>query len=121
VPASPNASTSGVVSSGPSANPALPPTENRLIPLPRCSRDASPANFAPSGWNAATPRPLTTTAAAVSPYDGAGPASAIPVPARNSPPGISHGRANRSDSTPNTGCTTEEPIVEASTSAPSAA
>ena len=66
VPDSPKISTSGVVSSGPSANPALPPTENRLIPRPCRSREASPANLAPSGWKAATPRPLTTTATAVS-------------------------------------------------------
>jgi len=35
VPRSPNTSTSGVVSSGPSAKPAFPPTEKRLIPLAR--------------------------------------------------------------------------------------
>ena len=67
VPDRPNTSTSGVVSSGPSAKPALPPTENRLIPRPLRSNEASPANFAPSGWKAATPSPLTTTASAVSP------------------------------------------------------
>ena len=43
------------------------------------------------------------------------------MPASASPPGISHGRAIRSESRPNSGCTIEEPIVENSTSAPSAA
>jgi hypothetical protein len=85
------------------------------------SREASRANFAPSGWNAATPTPLTTTASAVSPYDGAGPASAIPTPAMRSPAGMNHGRATRSDNSPKSGWMIDEPIVENRTSAPSAA
>jgi hypothetical protein len=65
--------------------------------------------------------PETTTHAAVSPYDGAVPVSAMPVPASSSPPGISHGRATRSERIPNAGWMIEEPIVENRTSAPSAA
>ncbi len=35
VPPRPSVSTSGVTSTGPRANPTLPPTENRLMPLAR--------------------------------------------------------------------------------------
>ena len=35
VPCMPNTTSSGVISTGPSANPMLPPTLNRLIPLER--------------------------------------------------------------------------------------
>ena len=35
VPLSPNTSTAGVISTGAIANPALPPTENKLMPVPR--------------------------------------------------------------------------------------
>ncbi len=35
VPCNPNAITSGVTTTGPSAKPMLPPTLNRLIPLAR--------------------------------------------------------------------------------------
>ena len=43
VPGSPKASTRGVVSSGPSAKPTLPPTENMLMPRPRRAPAAMPA------------------------------------------------------------------------------
>ena len=45
----------------------------------------------------------------------------MPTAATARPPGISHGRANRSERIPNAGWMIDEPIVENSTSAPSAA
>ena len=65
MPGSPKASTSGVVSSGPSAKPAFPPTENMLIPRPRLVPAAKFAKRAASGWKAATPSPLSAIATAV--------------------------------------------------------
>ena len=50
---------------GPSAKPALPPSEKKLMPWPRRSPLTWLAKRAPSGWNAATPSPLIATAAAV--------------------------------------------------------
>ena len=40
MPLSPNTSTAGVISTGAIANPALPPTENKLMPVPRRFPDA---------------------------------------------------------------------------------
>ena len=40
VPERPKTSTAGVIRIGPSANPALPPTEKKLMPVPRREPDA---------------------------------------------------------------------------------
>ena len=40
VPESPKTSTAGVIRIGPSAKPALPPTEKKLMPVPRRVPDA---------------------------------------------------------------------------------
>jgi len=52
---------------------------------------------------------------------GMTPISATPVPATNGPTGMSQGRVSRSESAPNSGWTSEEPMVAASTSIPAAA
>jgi hypothetical protein len=79
------------------------------------------ANLEPSGWNAATPIPLSTTAAKVSGYVGASPASATPSPPSAGPSGISQGSECRSEMCPNAGWMIEDEIVAASTSADAAA
>jgi hypothetical protein len=43
VPDRPSTSTAGVIRIGPSAKPALPPTENRLMPVPRARAGRSSA------------------------------------------------------------------------------
>lgn len=53
-------------SRGPRAKPALPPTEKMLIPVARFSPATRLAKRVASGWNAATPSPLRTTAIKVS-------------------------------------------------------
>ena len=54
------------MTSGPVAMPRFPPVEKMLIPVARRSPEANAAARAPSGWNAATPRPWNATAAAMS-------------------------------------------------------
>src|SRR5919201_506483 len=60
-PRSPNAATSAVVATGPSAKPRLPPIENHAMPLARLRPLTKPANFEPSGWLAALPTPESST------------------------------------------------------------
>src|SRR6266516_2227833 len=116
-PVSPNASTSGVVAVGPSAYPTLPPIEKRLIPLARRLPLAKAANFEPSGWYAATPKPETTTRRRTSQYDGEAAATAIPIPATATPVGSSQSAPRRSDQAPKSGWISEEDAAEASISA----
>src|SRR5690242_11775910 len=92
----------------------LPPIENRLMPLARFWPLAYAANFEPSGWYAATPRPDTTTSTSTSQYDGAAAASAIPIPARATPAGSSQITPRRSDHAPKSGCTSDDAAVDAS-------
>src|SRR5436305_134500 len=115
-PPRPSASTRGVATIGPSAKPTLPPIENALIPLARFSPLVYAANFDPSGWNAATPRPETTTSTTTSQYDGIAAAMPIPTPARATPAGRSQSAPRRSDHSPNRGCTSDDDAVEASIS-----
>src|SRR4051794_5849293 len=91
----------------------LPPIENALMPLARFSPLAYAANFDPSGWYAATPRPETTTSRSTSQYEGATAARAIPIPATATPAGRSHGAPRRSDQRPKSGCTTDDDVAEA--------
>jgi len=101
-----------VTSTGASANPTFPPTENQLIPtwLPPLTARAIRAA---SGWYAATPSPDNAAASQLSQYDGPTPTSAIPSPAVVMATGISQISGRRSVSTPNTGWTTEDSKVAA--------
>src|ERR671935_3123355 len=94
----------------------LPPIEKRLIPLARRRPLAYAANFDPSGWYAATPRPDATTSDRTSQYEGAAAASAIPRPATATPLGSSQSAPRRSDHAPKTGWTSDDDAAEPSTS-----
>ena len=63
VPGRPKATTSTVTSAGPRAKPAVPPSENTLMPVALRSPETAETKRAPSGWKAATPSPLSSTAA----------------------------------------------------------
>ena len=91
----------------------LPPIENALIPLARFFPLAYAANFEPSGWNAATPIPETTTSTTTSQYDGASAASAMPMPASATPLGSSQAAPRRSDQRPKIGWITDDEAVDA--------
>src|SRR5262249_25317725 len=92
----------------------LPPIENALIPLARFSPLVYAANFEPSGWNAATPRPETATSRTTSQYAGIADARPMPTPATATPAGSSQGAPRRSDHRPNSGGTSDDDAVEAS-------
>src|SRR5439155_244471 len=55
----------------------LPPTEKSAIPLARLRPLAYAANFEPSGWYAAVPRPDRPTKRSTTPYVGDAAAAAI--------------------------------------------
>ena len=101
---------------GPSAKPTLPPIENAAIPLARRRPLAYAANFEPSGWNAATPSPETTTRHTTRPYEGASAASAIPIPATAAPAGASQSAPRRSEKSPKSGWITDDDAADASIS-----
>ena len=65
-PTNPTESTSWPVANAPSAYPVLPPMLKYDIPLARLAPLAYAANFAPSGWNAATPSPPKNTSTTTS-------------------------------------------------------
>ena len=109
------------MTSGPIAIPRFPPVEKMLMPVARRSPEASAAARAPSGWNAATPRPWNATAAAMSGYVGATPARPMPIPEAATPTGTSHGEGFRSAKYPKSGWTTDDAIVAARTRPPAAA
>ena len=122
VPESPKSSTAGVIRIGPSAKPALPPTENRLMPVPRREPrrvvgvaralrveggDAEAADPDGDGGERRSSAPR--------------PAPAIPIAASATPTGISHESGRRSETAPNSGWMIEDPTVTNSSSAPAAA
>src|SRR5581483_11098926 len=84
---------------------------NRAMPDAGRRPLANAANFAPSGWKAATPRPVRKTNTSTSPYTWVSAASAVPAPARPTPAGSSQMAPRRSETSPNSGCTREEAIV----------
>ena len=86
------------------------------MPLARRRPLTYAANFDPSGWKAAVPSPETITHATTSPYEGATPASAIPMPPAATPAGISQIAPCRSDQRPKSGWTTDPEIAAQSTS-----
>src|SRR5437867_8119107 len=92
----------------------LPPTEKSAIPLARLRPLAYAANFEPSGWYAAVPRPDRPTKRSTTPYVGDAAASAIPIPPRATPLGKSQNAPRRSDHSPKKGCTIELESVETS-------
>src|SRR5947208_16948463 len=85
----------------------LPPTEKSAIPLARLRPLAYAANFEPSGWYAAVPSPERATKSRTTPYVDDAAASAIPIPPRATPLGISQYAPRRSDQSPKKGCTIE--------------
>src|SRR3712207_3954074 len=96
----------------------FPPIEKSDMPLARLRPLTYAANFEPSGWYAATPRPDTTASRTTSQYDGASAASAIPTPASDTPSGRSQIAPRRSDHSPKSGWTSDDATSEAATSTP---
>ncbi len=76
------------------------------------------AKRAASGWNMATPMPLTSAARKSSGNGCTTPIAATPPPASSSPRQISHGIERRSASSPMAGWMTDEDMAWASTSVP---
>src|SRR5919199_1219866 len=91
----------------------LPPIEKSDIALARRRPPTKAANFEPSGWNAATPRPETTTNRSTSGYEGETAASPIPIPANATPPGSSQIAPRRSDHSPKSGWTIDDDTADA--------
>src|ERR687883_218812 len=94
-----------------------PRMEKSDVALPPRRPPAKAANFDPSGWYAAVPRPETTTNMSTTPYEGETDASAMPAPATATPRGSSQMAPRRSDQRPNTGWTTDDEIADASIAA----
>ena len=65
VPAMPNTPNAAAATKGPNVKPSLPPTAKMLMPVPFCAPATKFARRPPSGWNIATPMPLSTAEARI--------------------------------------------------------
>ena len=83
----PYGSTMYAASSGPVAEPALPPTWNSDCAKPCRPPDASRATRDDSGWNTDEPMPTIATAKRITPYVGATESSSRPTSVKAMPVG----------------------------------
>ena len=88
------------------------------MPAAGWSRATSRAARAPAGWNAATPRPETSTQANTAQKSGANAIAPTPSADARMPAGRIQRPPPRSERAPNSGCTRLDETVRASTSAP---
>ncbi len=84
------------------------------MPLARWRPLAKAANFAPSGWYAATPIPAANTATRTKTYVGATAAAPTPTAESATPPGRSHIAPRWSDHSPKSGWTSDDDTSAAS-------
>ena len=94
-------------SSGPSAEPTLPPTWNSDCARPWRPPEAMRATREDSGWNTDEPVPTSTAATSSQPKDGATDSSSRPASVKPIPTGSEYGLGWRSVYSPMKGCNSE--------------
>ncbi len=99
--------TTKAASSGPIAEPALPPTWNTDCAIPCRPPDAMRATREDSGWNTADPRPISPAASRIIGKLPATDSSSRPASVEPMPAASENGMGRRSVINPTTGCNSD--------------